>query len=138
MIAGSTLLGISSGSLKGGNMKSEVLERTEEALVALDSDSLIAAYADDFLFEDTSLGERIKSKTALKEYFDRLFAMPGVRFSEVNLFSCGEKAGGTWTWSGKSIKAGKDYSIQGASLFVLRDDKIVEEKIFYDPRSAYE
>ena len=119
-------------------MTSEVLERTEEALAALDSDSLIAGYADDFLFEDTSLEERITSKTALKEYFDRLFAMPGVRFSEVEFFSCGEKAGGTWTWSGKSIKAGKDYSIQGASLFVLRDGKIIEEKIYYDPRSAYE
>ncbi len=119
-------------------MKSGVLERAEEALTALDSDSLTAAYADDFLFEDTSLGERITSKAALKEYFDRLFTMPGVRFSEVKFFSCGEKAWGTWTWSGKSIKAGKDYSIQGASLFVLDDDNIIEEKIFYDPRSVYE
>ncbi|TEU01019.1 MAG: nuclear transport factor 2 family protein [Anaerolineales bacterium] len=124
--------------MAGGCMKSEVLKRAEEALEALDVDNLIAAYADDFLFEDTSLGERITSKTALKEYFERLFTLPGVRFSDVKFFPCGEKAWGTWTWSGKSIKAGKDYSIQGASLFVLGDDKIIEEKIFYDPRSAYE
>ncbi|MEA1976536.1 MAG: nuclear transport factor 2 family protein [Chloroflexota bacterium] len=119
-------------------MKSGVLERAEEALAALDVENLIAAYADDFLFEDTSLRERITSKAALKEYFDRLFTMPGVRFSEVKFYNCGEKGWGTWTWSGKSIKAGKDYSIQGASLFVLDDNKIIEEKIFYDPRSAYE
>lgn len=119
-------------------MKSGVLERAEEALAALDVDNLIAAYADDFLFEDASSGERITSRAALKKYFNRLFTMPGVRFSDVKFLSCGEKAWGTWTWSGKSIKAGKDYSIQGASLFVLDDDKIIEEKIFYDPRSAYE
>lgn len=119
-------------------MVSEVLKRAEEALAALNAKSLVNAYADDFLFEDTSLRERITSKSALKEYFDRLFALPEVRFSEVKFFSCGEKGGGTWIWSGKSINAGKDYSIQGASLFVLGDDRIIEEKIYYDPRRAYD
>ncbi|MGB2896835.1 MAG: nuclear transport factor 2 family protein [Anaerolineales bacterium] len=118
-------------------MKSEVLIRVEEALEALDVESLVVAYANDFLFEDTSLGERITSKSALKEYFERLFTMPGVRFSEVKFDSCGEQAWGTWTWSGKSIKAGKDFSIKGASLFILGEDRIIEEKIYYDPRSAY-
>jgi steroid delta-isomerase-like uncharacterized protein len=119
-------------------MSINVLERVEQALVARDSETLVSLYADEFVFEDTSSGDRITNKVVLKEYFDRLFSMPEVSFSNVSFFNLGNRAAGEWTWGGKSIRSGKEYSIRGASLFVLEEGRIKEEKIFYDSRTAYE
>jgi hypothetical protein len=89
------------------------------------------------VFEDSSTGEMITEKDKLKEYYERLFSMPDVSFSEVSFISLGEDAAGMWTWGGNSLKSGQIYSIRGASLFELAGDRIKKEIIFYDPRSAY-
>jgi hypothetical protein len=120
------------------NMTSNVLDLAEQALVALDAKRLVSLYADEFVFVDTSSGEYITDKKQLKKYFDGLFALPAVRFSDVSFFRCAERGAGQWTWSGKSLKTGQHYAIEGASLFVLGEDRIIEERIFYDPRSAME
>lgn len=117
-------------------MLAEVLGRAEGALISLDATALVALYSDDFIFEDTASGETITDKRKLREYFDRLFALPGVRFSDVRFFRCANLGAGEWTWSGKSLQSGQDYSIRGASLFVLGDNKIEKETVFYDPRTA--
>lgn len=114
-----------------------VLTQAERALVAMDAESLVSLYADDFLFEDTSTGERITEKDQLREYFQRLFSLSGVNFSRVRFFGCGDRAAGQWTWSGLSLQSGQEFSVRGASLFKLDGDQIKEEVIFYDPRSAY-
>jgi len=117
---------------------SQVLKRAEEALMALDTETLVSLYADEFLFEDTTSGERITTREALRDYFDRLFSLPGVAFSDASFFSCGAgRAAGQWTWSGKSLNSAQDYAIAGCSLFRLAGDLISEERIFYDPRRAF-
>lgn len=118
-------------------MLAEVLGRAEIALVSMDAEALVALYADDFLFEDTSSGKTITDRTQLREYFDRLFALPEVRFSDAKFFKCANLGAGEWTWSGKSLQSGKDYSIRGASLFILGEGKIKKETVFYNPRTAY-
>lgn len=115
----------------------EILRRAEQALVGLDSETLVSLYAPDFLFEDTASGDRITGKKDLKIYFDRLFSLPDVSFLNVSFYALGERAAGQWTWCGSSLKSGKGYAIRGASLFKLEEDGIKEEIIFYDPRSAY-
>ena len=118
-------------------MSDDVLHLAEKALVDLNTDALVSLYADDFLFEDTSSGDRITDKEELRRYFDRLFSMPDVNFSEVSFCHIGNKAAGRWTWYGSSLQSGQEYKIRGASLFELEGDRIKEEVIFYDPRSAY-
>jgi len=115
---------------------SAVLRQTEQALVSMDAEALVAMYARDFLFEDTASGDRITDREELKDYFERLFSMPDVNFSEVSFFSLGNRGAGRWTWGGISVQSGESYSVRGASLFKLVGDKIKEEIIFYDPRSA--
>ena len=115
-------------------MGSDVLKRAEEALVTLDTDTLVSLYSDDFVFEDTSSGDKITVKGALKAYFNRLFSLPGVKFSDVRFFGCENRAAGEWVWYGKSLETGVDYAIRGASLFVLSEEHIKRETIFYDPR----
>jgi hypothetical protein len=67
---------------------------------------LVSLYSEDFVFEDTPSGDTITDKMKLREYFDRLFALPEVKFSNVNFFNCGKTGAGVWTWSGKSLESG--------------------------------
>lgn len=114
----------------------KILRTAAKALAELDAEALLASYAQNFLFEDTSSGDRITRKTELRVYFDRLFSLPGVSFTGVEFFSMGKRSAGQWTWRGTSRQSGKEYAIRGASLFKLGEDGIEEEIIFYDPRSA--
>src|SRR3990170_8904151 len=100
-------------------MPSDVLRQAEKALVSLDADTLVSLYADQFVFEDTSSGTRISTREDLKAYFDRLFAMPDVKFSEVSFFSKGDRGAGQWTWGGRSRQSGEPFAVRGASLFKL-------------------
>jgi steroid delta-isomerase-like uncharacterized protein len=118
-------------------MSPDVLQRAAKALVEMDTDGLVALYADSFVFEDTSTGDRITSKGDLLGYFKRLFSMPAVNFTEVSFFSDGERGAGKWTWNGRSLKTQQAFSIRGASLFELQGDRIKTEIIFYDPRAVY-
>lgn len=115
----------------------KLLRRAEKALMELDAETLVASYAPKFLFEDTASGDRITNKSELREYFDRLFSLPDVSFTDVSFFAMGERAAGQWTWRGRSIQSGKKYAVRGASLFKLGEGGIEEEIIFYDPGSAY-
>ncbi len=114
---------------------SELLRHAEKALIDLDAEALVAAYAPEFFLEDTTSGNRISDKIELREYYDRLFALPEISVTDVSFFTLGERAAGQWTWCGRS-ESGKKFSIRGASLFKLGEDGIREEILFYDPKSA--
>ena len=87
---------------------SRILERGEEALMGLDAEALVALYADEFLLEDVASGTRITTRAELRGYYERLFSMPGVRFTDVSFFTCGGgRAAGQWTWSGKAVNSGQ-------------------------------
>ena len=113
----------------------ELLRQAEKALIDLDAEALVAAYAPEFVLEDTASRNRITNKSELRAYYDRLFSMPDISFSNVSFFSMGERAAGQWTWCGRS-KSGQKFAIRGASLFKLGEDGIREEILFYDPKSA--
>jgi hypothetical protein len=112
-----------------------ILRQGEEALTGLNAEALTALYAPEFLLDDISSGNRITDKSALREYYDRLFAIPEVAFTDVSFFALGERAAGKWTWCGRS-ESGAMFTIRGASLFKLGEDGIREETLFYDPRPA--
>jgi hypothetical protein len=112
-----------------------ILRQGEKALTGLNADALCALYAPEFLLEDTASGNRITDKAELREYYDRLFSLPEVSFIDVRFFALGERAAGQWTWGGRT-QSGEKYAIRGASLFILGEDGIREEILFYDPRPA--
>ncbi|HSF81704.1 MAG TPA: nuclear transport factor 2 family protein [Anaerolineales bacterium] len=118
-------------------MSTNVHEEAEKALVGLEAEKLVSLYADEFVFEDTSSKEHITNKVELKEYFKRLFSMPGVYFSDVSFIRIADRGAGEWSWGGKSLQRGVDFTIRGASLFVLEGETIKAETIFYDPGEAY-
>jgi ketosteroid isomerase-like protein len=114
----------------------DVLGEAERALEALDAETLVSLYAEDFLFEDTSFSLRITDKAELRSYFDSLFSWPEVTFSNARYFGLGQRAAGEWRMGGLSRVSGEPFSIRGASLFKVERGKITEEIIFYDPRAT--
>lgn len=114
---------------------SEHLGAAMAALIDTDAEALVSCYSQEFIFEDIPSGARIVDKSQLREYYDRLFAMPAVSFTEVSFFAAGKQAAGQWTWRGKT-QSGEEFAIRGASLFQLGKDGIKEELLFYDPRDA--
>ena len=112
-----------------------ILRQGEKALTGLNAEALCALYAPEFLLEDTASGNRISNRAELREYYDRLFALPEVSFTDTSFFALGERAAGQWTWCGRT-QSGEEYTIRGASLFILGEDGIREEILFYDPRPA--
>ncbi|MFQ5907639.1 MAG: nuclear transport factor 2 family protein [Thermoplasmata archaeon] len=117
-------------------MATNVLERTKEALEALDVDVLVSCYAEDFLFEDIPSELRITEKADLKTYYEHLFALPNVKFSDTVIYDGGDWAALEWTWSGNKRDSGAEYQVRGASIIELRDGRIARETIYFDPRPA--
>ncbi|MFN2187384.1 MAG: nuclear transport factor 2 family protein [Candidatus Promineifilaceae bacterium] len=117
-------------------MIDKILSEASRALSSLEAYALVACYAEEFLFEDASSGHRIMDKGRLLENYQQLFSSPGVRFSDIEFFSAGDRAAGEWTWSGISSRDGQRFSIKGASIFQIQEGRIVREVIYYDPRPA--
>jgi hypothetical protein len=113
----------------------EILRLGEKALTGLDAEALTNLYAPDFVLIDAPSGDRITEKNELRAYYEGLFSRPGISFTDVSFFGANERAAGRWTWNGIN-KSGEKFSIPGASIFLLSEDGIKEEILFYDPRPA--
>ena len=117
-------------------MPVKVLQDAKDALEGCNTDKIIEIYADEFLFEDTSSDILIKDRTSLSEYFQRLFSMPQVSFSEVRIFEADRFAALEWTWGGVNRTTGEPFRVRGASVIELSEGKVSRESIYYDPKPA--
>lgn len=117
-------------------MTSPALLHAKQALEQLDAEKIVSAYADPFVFEDVPSAERITDHAGLREYFERLFRLPGVAFHDIRVLPAETFAALEWTWSGTRRSSAGTYRIRGASVIELRGGKIARETIYYDPREA--
>lgn len=118
-------------------MDRHTLEVAIAALESLDVETLVACFADGFVFEDTAVGQTITTTEELRAYFAGLFALPHVGFRGTRLFWGASGGAAEWTWSGTSDESNHPYSIKGASIFELGEDGITREAIYYDPSAAF-
>ena len=112
------------------------LDAAGAALQALDTEALVALYADGFAFEDPALDQTISTRDELRAYFEGLFGWADVSFRDVAVFSCGSRGAAEWTWSGTNASLNRRFSIRGASIFEVGASGITRETIYYDPRPA--
>lgn len=117
-------------------MLTPALQHAKEALVALDTEKILTAYHDVFVFEDLPGSRRITDQATLRAYFQALFALPGVAFTDIAVYEAPAFAAIEWTWSGVTRSSRTPYRVKGASLIELRDGKITRETLYYDPRPA--
>ena len=118
-------------------MSAVLLKEIQRALEAMDVEAVVELYDDEFAFDDPAAGLSITDKAVLRDYFEQLFSMPGVRFTDVTVFgeAPGMAAGG-WVWSGVDRGGAHKFAIKGASIFELSEFSITKETVYYDPRPA--
>jgi ketosteroid isomerase-like protein len=115
-------------------MGSAALRDAKTGLEALDPDKILAAYHDSFLFEDPPSSKSIADRAALRSYFEALFALPDVAFTDITVHEGETFAVIEWTWSGNGPSTRVPYEVRGASVLELEDGKITRETLYYDPR----
>ncbi|MGY1681815.1 nuclear transport factor 2 family protein [Geodermatophilus sp. SYSU D01176] len=107
-----------------------VVRRFLEAFGRGDVDAVMAAMAEDCVFESTDppAGRRHCGQGAVRRCWEQVFATPGARFETEEVLVCGERAVVRWTYRwGSGTGAG---SVRGIDLFTVRDD-LVTEKLSY-------
>ncbi len=107
------------------------IDRARAALESLSARDIVECYAERFVFEDPQANERITERQTLAAYFQALFALPGVRFTNICAFEAERWAAVEWTWHGRT-RSGEAFAIRGASVMELEEGKIARETIYYD------
>ncbi|HEX7541195.1 MAG TPA: nuclear transport factor 2 family protein [Anaerolineales bacterium] len=115
-------------------MESLFLTRAKEALEHLDAETIVTAYDDPFVLDDVPSGETITDRKSLLAYFQVLFGLPNVAFTDVKGYEAEGFAVLEWTWSGTKRSSGEAFRVRGASVIEVRNGKIARETIYYDPR----
>lgn len=64
-----------------------------------DTDKIVSCYGDPFVFEDIAARQRITDREQLRDYVQRLFAVPGARFTDFVILPGEEWAAVEWTWT---------------------------------------
>lgn len=111
-------------------MTAKILLDAKRALEGCNTENILEVYADKFLFEDTSSMQSITTRTSLREYFDQLFNLPGVCFSDIGIFEGDNFAAIEWTWSGLDLKNENTYHVRGVSIMEFSEGKISRESIY--------
>lgn len=115
-------------------MIANVLLDGKEALESLNADKMTECYANNFLLEFPSSNERFTDRASLKQYYQQLFNLPEVSFSDFKILEAEHFATTEWTWSGVSPITGKPYRVRGVSVIELTDGKVIRESLYYDPK----
>ena len=119
-------------------MPVNVLQEAKDALEELNAEKIIEIYSAQFVFEDAPAKLLITDRKTLKEYFQRLFGLPQVSFSDIKVYEAENFAAIEWTWGGVNSTTGKSFRVRGASVIELEDGKVRRESIYYDSRPSSE
>jgi hypothetical protein len=117
-------------------MSTHTLLDAKKALEGLNTNKILEIYADRFVFEDTTAKLLINDRKRLGEYFQQLFSMPEVSFSDIEIHEAESFAVIEWTWGGVNQATGETFHVRGASILELEDNKVRRESIYYGPRPA--
>jgi hypothetical protein len=119
-------------------MADSTLLHAQQALERLDTEGIVSAYAEPFVFEDVASAETITDREELPAYFYLQFKLTGVAFHDIRVYAAESFGALEWTWSGTKRFSAGTYAIRGASVIELHRGKIARETIYYDPRDALE
>ena len=100
------------------------------------ADDAIRFYSDDIVFIDgTGEGGRtVHGRPALVESMREMFGLPGLRFEVTVLFTSNSRAAAEWVSSWTDPASGGRKTIRGASVFEIRDGKVVREASYFNPQ----
>jgi steroid delta-isomerase-like uncharacterized protein len=125
-----------------------VVEAYLAAWNAHDSTKAADYFADEVVYYDASVGKPVKGKEAaktgvidnfLKAVPDVVWKMKGAPVVQDNRVSFEWEFSGTNTgpWGDGTAATGKTFTITGASMFEVKDGKIVSQNDYYDALGFY-
>lgn len=106
-----------------------------------DLDAIMAAFADDCVFESPrgpdSWGRRFVGKEEVRRGLAARFeGMPDVRYDDGEHFSCGQRGVSEWTIRGTTI-TGDRIEVRGCDLWTFNDDgRIIRKDSFWKIRES--
>ena len=110
-----------------------------EAWNSHDAEKVASMYAADIVYEDVPFGESAKGTAEMKKFATGLFtSVPDVKIEVTTSFVANGHGYLEWVFSGTDkgfYNTGKRFSIHGASVFEMRDGKIVHNRDYYDTGS---
>ena len=107
----------------------ERLHEIADAFARRDVDGIVNAFAEDGEFRNAKgpdfWGQSYKGKTAIRSYFEPLFAATGdVKWRHTSEFICGNRAVTEWHRTG-TLRTGEKQSWLGCDLYTFRRGLIV-------------
>jgi len=141
-------LGTGSGAALGADSADAVVQAYLAAWNAHDSAKAAGYFADNVVYYDASMGKPVEGRDAAKTgVIDNfLTAVPDAVWTmKGNAVVQGDRVAFEWEFSGTNTGAwgdgtaatGKKFSITGASVFQVKDGKIVTQSDYYDALGLY-
>jgi ketosteroid isomerase-like protein len=107
-----------------------LIERFQAAFNHHDVDTIMAAMAEDCVFENTYPapdGSRVVGHSAVRATWEEFFAAsPQARFDTEELIICGERAVVRWRYSWGAGEGERGH-VRGVDIFRVRDGKVAEK-----------
>jgi steroid delta-isomerase-like uncharacterized protein len=105
-----------------------------------DVEKVASFFVDDLVYEDVPMRAAQHGKDEFRASWSAFFdACPDFNIQMKALVTSGDQAASEWVMTGKLTKdlpglpaTGKGFSIRGASIFELRDDKISRNRDYWD------
>ncbi len=115
-------------------MSDEQFEAFTRALEAKDIERIVGHYTEDAVFVSCpgKAARTLQGREALRSMFRGMFRSPESQFHVSWVLSSGGRAAAEWTFIRPDPQDGRRQTIYGASIFELRDGKVVRETIYYD------
>jgi steroid delta-isomerase-like uncharacterized protein len=120
LLAGSAAPGEDQGSAEG-----QLLSSYEAAWSAHDAEKVAAYFTNDATYEDVTLGEVHRGRSAIKAFAQGTFDMlPGYTIKPRSLVLGQGSAAVEWVMSGTYRETGKSFSVRGVSVMQFENGKI--------------
>jgi ketosteroid isomerase-like protein len=123
-------------ALHGGNpLSKRLLQGLKEAWESGDADAVARLYADYALFED-GVGPQAtvaRGPKGVRAIVAEMFQPPGARFEVTSIMAT--KSGGVaeWRYSWPAKGTGRRNLLRGASVIIVRGNRVARESSYYDP-----
>jgi steroid delta-isomerase-like uncharacterized protein len=108
-----------------GSAEARLLSSYEAAWSAHDAEKVAAYFTDDAVYEDVTLGELHRGRSAIKAFAQGTFdVLPGYAIKPQSIVVGNGSAAVEWVMSGTYRETGKSFSVRGVSVMQFENGKI--------------
>ncbi len=111
----------------------DILQELVEAVSLQDAKKLASLFTEDCYYEDVALGGSMHGRKEVKAGYDEIFyKFPDFKLEIRSRYTFKNVIFSEWVMTGTS-STGQHFSTRGATIDILRDGKIQENRDYYNP-----